>query len=222
MKKLLSFLFMMGLFGVAWAIVTTQYVLIQLPVSTSQTTIYVPTTQITKVVPIATYGGKYQILAYRSSYNATPVVAGTPTDPHAEWMTLNSITRNQLNVTRASTPQAMQTQEVWNFYINLNGTATATNTPAAATATATATITPTASATPTSTPIARGTVITTIAGGTPTPVFISIPGATTSTVYSFAQISGNPFGAPGVDYVAVAGGVTVTASAASTLGWAAH
>src|SRR6185369_265734 len=165
MKKLLYLLLACAVVAAAYAATITYNVTLVLPVAATDTTIYVPTAQSTLVADPATYGGQYAAVAYRSLLYPTPLAAGTPTDPQAEWIGINSKTRNMLGVTRglySSTPRAMETQQVWQLYAAVVGTATPTFT-ATVTNTPTNTFTPTPTFTPTatrtSTPIPRWTVV---------------------------------------------------------------
>jgi hypothetical protein len=91
------------------------------------------------------------------------------------------------------------------------------------TVTPTFTVTSTATATPTltATPIPYGTVVTGLAGGTPTPAIVNNTSFTSGTLLSIVPIGTNAaaFNVGNYCYACGSGACTLSASKAQTLGW---
>lgn len=195
----------------------TYTVTLQGAMTSSATSFAIPTVQATLVPSIF----PHIINVWNSAVWSNPL-----SDPNREQMKVTNFSGNTFTVvraqggTQATAKGASKTYGVQGVVPptpTITPTAIPTNTPTnTPTATATATVTQTPTQTPTATPtvIPRGTVV--LAANTP--VFISIPAATTNNGMNFTPANATPI-ANSTGVSCINGGCTAVSSAAVTDKW---
>ncbi len=144
MKKTLAiFTLAILTIGIAWATVYSNTVNLSGTYTATNTALYVPTEQATKVFQTSVYG-EYLGYLYRANVHSTP-----SNDPYKEDIHITNTTRNRMIVERAqnsTTPRVLDGVNEWKVFMMIDAFYTATHTP-----THTPSRTPTSTPTPTKT-----------------------------------------------------------------------